>query len=277
MRFIKTHKAFCIFLILALTIVLVAVLAPVLAPRDPLQAILSDTLKPPCEQYPWGADKLGRDVLSRVLFGARTSLTMTFSLVGFLFVFGTALGIISGWCGGLVDGIVMRIADIMLAFPGILLAVAIAGLLGASSINAVFALAAVTWPKYARLSRSLTLKIKHADYIAGARVVGTPTYRILWRYVLPELLPTMLVTVGMDIGTMMLELAGLSFLGFGAKPPIPEWGAMLSEGRSYMRQAPWLMIYPGLAIFIVVVIFNLLGDSIRDWLEPRRPLDKDNQ
>lgn len=274
MQFIKAHKSFCFFLVLALTIVLAAVLAPVLAPHDPLQAVMSDSLKPPCDQYPWGADKLGRDVLSRVLFGARASLAMTFSLLAFLFVFGTALGIVSGWCGGVIDGIVMRIADMMLAFPGIILAIAIAGLRGASMFNAVFALAAVTWPKYARLSRSLTLKMKHADYIAAARVAGTRTHHILWWYVLPELLPTMLVTVGMDIGTMMLELAGLSFLGFGAKPPTPEWGAMLSEGRAYIGQAPWLMIYPGLAIFVVVVVFNLLGDSIRNWLQPHGQSDK---
>lgn len=274
MQFIKAHKAFCFFLFLALTIVLAAVLAPVLTPHDPLQATMSDSLKPPCDQYPWGADKLGRDVLSRVLFGARTSLAMTFSLLAFLFVVGTALGIVSGWCGGVIDGFVMRIADMMLAFPGIILAIAIAGLRGASMVSAVFALAVVTWPKYARLSRSLTLKIKHADYIAAARVTGTRTHHILWRYVLPELLPTMLVTVGMDIGTMMLELAGLSFLGFGVQPPTPEWGAMLSEGRAYIGQAPWLMIYPGLAIFVVVVVFNLLGDSIRNWLQPHGQSDK---
>ena len=274
MQFIKAHKAFCFFLVLAFTIVLAAVLAPVLAPHDPLQAAMSDSLKPPCDQYPWGADKLGRDVLSRVLFGARASLAMTFSLLAFLFVVGTALGIVSGWCGGVIDGIVMRIADMMLAFPGIILAIAIAGLRGASMVSAVFALAVVTWPKYARLSRSLTLKIKHADYIAAARVTGTRTHHILWRYVLPELLPTMLVTVGMDIGTMMLELAGLSFLGFGVQPPTPEWGAMLSEGRAYIGQAPWLMIYPGLAIFVVVVVFNLLGDSIRNWLQPHGQSDK---
>ena len=164
----------------------------------------------------------------------------------------------------------MRIADMMISFPGMVLAIAIAGLLGPSMLNAVVAISAVTWTKYARLSRSLVLKIKNSVYIEAAKVTGTKTGRILLRYVLPNMIATMAVTAATDIGSMMLELAGLSFLGFGATAPTPEWGLMLNEGRAYIAKAPWLMIYPGLAIVIVVVVFNMLGDSLRDILDPRQ-------
>lgn len=269
MQWIRQHKKFCLFALLALAIVLVAVFAPVLAPRDPMEAIMTDSLKAPGVDYPWGADRLGRDVLSRVIYGTRASLSMTLSLIALVFSVGMVLGVAAGWFGGALDAVLMRLADTMISFPGMILAIAIAGLMGASSVGAVLAIAAVTWPKYARLSRSLTLKTKSAGYIDAARMAGTRTRDLLVRHVLPGLLPTMVVTAGMDIGAMMLELAGLSFLGFGAKPPTPEWGSMLSEGRDTMAQAPWLMIYPGLAIFVVVVVFNLLGDSLRDLLDPQ--------
>ena len=183
---------------------------------------------------------------------------------------GTFLGVLAGYFGGITDEIIMRIADMMISFPGMVLAIAIAGLLGPSMLNAVVAISAVTWTKYARLSRSLVLKIKNSVYIEAAKVTGTKTGRILLRYVLPNMIATMAVTAATDIGSMMLELAGLSFLGFGATAPTPEWGLMLNEGRAYIAKAPWLMIYPGLAIVIVVVVFNMLGDSLRDILDPRQ-------
>ena len=163
----------------------------------------------------------------------------------------------------------MRIADMMIAFPGLVLAIAVAGMLGASMRNAIIAIALVTWPKYARMARSLVLKIRHTDYVYAAIVTGSSTWRMLWKYMLPNTITTLVITAATDIGSMMMELSALSFLGFGAQPPAPEWGSMLNEGRDFMQSAPWMMIYPGLAIFITVVVFNMLGDNLRDILDPR--------
>lgn len=268
-KFLKIHKQFTVFSFLAVLIVLTAVFAPVIAPRDPLYAVMNDSLKAPCAEYICGADKLGRDVLSRVIFGTRSSLTMTLSLVAVVFVVGTSLGVISGFFGGAVDEIIMRISDMMISFPGLVLAIAIAGLLGPNMVNAVLAIAAVSWTKYARLSRSLVIKVKNSVFIEAAVLSGTKTHNIILRHILPNIISTMIITAASDIGTMMLELASLSFLGFGAQAPTPEWGLMLNEGRAYISKAPWLMIYPGIAIVIVVVVFNMLGDSIRDILDPK--------
>ena len=268
-KFLKTHKQFTVFSFLVVLIVLTAVFAPVIAPRDPLYAVMNDSLKAPCAEYICGADKLGRDVLSRVIFGTRSSLTMTLSLVAVVFVVGTSLGVISGFFGGAVDEIIMRISDMMISFPGLVLAIAIAGLLGPNMVNAVLAIATVSWTKYARLSRSLVIKVKNSVFIEAAVLSGTKTHNIILRHILPNIISTMIITAASDIGTMMLELASLSFLGFGAQAPTPEWGLMLNEGRAYISKAPWLMIYPGIAIVIVVVVFNMLGDSIRDILDPK--------
>ena len=268
-KFLKAHKQFTVFSFLAVLIVLTAVFAPVIAPRDPLYAVMNDSLKAPCAEYICGADKLGRDVLSRVIFGTRSSLTITLSLVAVVFVVGTSLGVISGFFGGAVDEIIMRISDMMISFPGLVLAIAIAGLLGPNMVNAVLAIAAVSWTKYARLSRSLVIKVKNSVFIEAAVLSGTKTHNIILRHILPNIISTMIITAASDIGTMMLELASLSFLGFGAQAPTPEWGLMLNEGRAYISKAPWLMIYPGIAIVIVVVVFNMLGDSIRDILDPK--------
>ena len=268
-KFLKAHKQFTVFSFLAVLIVLTAVFAPVIAPRNPLYAVMNDSLKAPCAEYICGADKLGRDVLSRVIFGTRSSLTMTLSLVAVVFVVGTSLGVISGFFGGAVDEIIMRISDMMISFPGLVLAIAIAGLLGPNMVNAVLAIAVVSWTKYARLSRSLVIKVKNSVFIEAAVLSGTKTHNIILRHILPNIISTMIITAASDIGTMMLELASLSFLGFGAQAPTPEWGLMLNEGRAYISKAPWLMIYPGIAIVIVVVVFNMLGDSIRDILDPK--------
>lgn len=269
-NFFLEHKQFTLFFILALAIVGVAIFAPWIAPKDPLDAVMTDSLKAPCAEYPLGADKLGRDLLSRVIFGTRTSLVSTLILVATIFVVGTVLGVIAGYFGGWVDQVIMRIADMMISFPGMILAIAIAGMLGASLRNGVIAITAVSWTKYARLARSMVLKVKRNLYVEAAVVNGTSTLKILWKHILPNMLTTMTVTAAADMGTMMLELASLSFLGFGAVAPTPEWGLMLNEGRTYMAKAPWLMIAPGIAIVIVVVVFNMLGDSIRDILDPRQ-------
>jgi peptide/nickel transport system permease protein len=270
LKFLKSHKQFTVFLILAIAIICVAIFAPFIAPKDPYDAVMTDSLQAPSSKYLCGTDKLGRDILSRVIYGTRTSLVMTLALVAVIFVLGTALGIIAGYCGGIVDEVIMRIADMCISFPGLVLAIAIAGMLGPNMVNAVIAIAAVSWTKYARLARSLVLKIKSNTYMEAAVVTGTRTKDMIFRYVIPNLITTMIITAATDIGGMMLELASLSFLGFGAQAPTPEWGLMLNEGRTYIAKAPWLMIYPGIAIVIVVVVFNMLGDSIRDILDPKQ-------
>ncbi len=268
--FVKKNKSFCVFAVLALLIVLAAVFAPIVTGGvSPTEAVLKDALKPPGGNHIFGTDKLGRDIFTRVIYGARTSLTASFSVVILIFGLGTALGVLAGYFGGWTDTVIMRIADMMVSFPGMVFAMAIAGVLGASVRNAVLAVALVSWTKYARLARSLVLKIRNQDYVAAALVTGSKTPYILKRYMVPNVIPALIITAATDIGGMMLELAGLSFLGFGAKAPTPEWGLMLNEGRQFIQSAPWMMIYPGAAIFVVVVVFNLLGDALRDILDPR--------
>ncbi len=267
--FVKKNPTFCVFLLLALGVICVAVFAPLIATHDPYEAVLADAIQAPSAQHWFGTDKMGRDLFSRVIYGARTSLSAALLLVCIIMVVGTFLGILSGYFGGILDAVIMRFSDMMISFPGMVLAIAVAGILGANMTNAVIAIAVVSWTKYARLSRSLVLKIRNRDYIAAAQITGTKTRHILIKYMLPNALPTVLITGATDIGSMMLEIAGLSFLGFGAQAPTAEWGLMLNEGRAYMTAAPWLMIFPGLAIFITVMIFNLLGDSLRDVLDPR--------
>ena len=270
-NFFAKNKTFTIFGILGILVIMAAIFAPVLTGGiDPTAGSLSEALKPPSSEHLFGTDKLGRDLFARVIYGARTSLIAAFSVVILAFVIGTVAGVLAGYFGKIADAVIMRIADMMIAFPGMILAIAVAGIMGASIRNAVIAVALVTWPKYARLARSLVLKIRDRDYVSAAIVTGSKTPYMLIKYMLPSAITTLVITAAMDIGTMMLELAGLSFLGFGAVPPTPEWGLMLSEGRAYMAAAPWLMIFPGVAIFIVVVIFNMLGDSLRDILDPRQ-------
>ena len=260
LRTFKENKQFTLFFILGLVVIGIAIFAPQLSPYDPLNAVMTESLQEPSSAHPFGTDKLGRDLLSRVIFGTRTSLIMTLCLVAVIFVIGTFLGVIAGYFGGVVDAVIMRIADMMISFPGLVLAM----------VNAVISIAAVSWTKYARLARSMVLKVKKSLYIEAAIVNGTKTWKILLVHILPNMVTQMVVTAAADIGTMMLELASLSFLGFGATAPTPEWGLMLNEGRTYMAKAPWLMIYPGIAIVICVVVFNMLGDSIRDVLDPRQ-------
>ncbi len=268
--FVVKNKAFCFFAFLALLIILTAVFAPVITGGvSPSEAVLADALQPPSAEHIFGTDKLGRDIFTRVIYGSRTSLVAAFSVVIIIFVLGTVLGVLAGYFGGWVDAVIMRIADLMVSFPGMVFAMAIAGVMGASVRNAVIAVSLVSWTKYARLARSLVLKIRNRDYVAAALVTGSKTPYILKKYMIPNVIPTLIITAATDVGGMMLELAGLSFLGFGAKAPTPEWGLMLNEGRQFIQNASWMMIYPGAAIFIVVVVFNLLGDALRDVLDPK--------
>ena len=264
---LKAHRDFAFFSLLALLLLAAALFAPLLTSYGPTDADMKNAFLAPSAEHLFGTDKLGRDCFSRVLYGARASLASALLLVFLVFSVGTALGVLSGYLGGRTDAALMRCADIFISFPGVLLAIAIAGVIGGSMVNAIIALTCATWPKYARLSRSLVLKVKQREYIAAAFVSGGTPLHILWRHILPNILPLLVVTAAADIGALMLELAGLSFLGFGTQPPAPEWGAMISEGRQHIQTAPWLMIFPGLAIFLSVVIFNLWGDALRDVLE----------
>lgn len=266
-NFVRKYKQFTFFLVLAIVVFIIAIFAQQIAPKDPYYAVMTDTLKAPSKEYLFGTDVLGRDLLSRIIYGTRYSLFMTLSLVIVVLILGSFLGIVSGYFGGLIDTIIMRIADMMVSFPGLILAIAIAGLLGPSVINAIIAISSVTWVKYARLARAMVLKIKEELYIEAAKVTGSKNTNILFKYILPNMFTMMLVTAVSDIGALMLEIAALSFLGFGAQPPTPEWGAMLNEGRAYLARAPWLMLYPGFAIVTVVIIFNMLGDSFRDIID----------
>lgn len=270
---LKTNKGFAITTFLVFLLLAIAVFAPVLAPYDPTHAVMADAYAEPGMAHLFGTDKLGRDCFSRVIYGGRASLAGVLMLVFCVFCVGTSLGVLSGYFGGKVDMVIMRFSDLMISFPGIILAIAVAGIMGGSLVNAIIALTIVTWTKYARLARSMVLKIKRRDYVDAAIVNGGTPSHILWVHILPNILPLMVVTAASDIGGLMMELAGLSFLGFGAQPPAPEWGLMLNEGRQQLQTAPWLMIFPGLAIFVTVVIFNLWGDYLRDVLDPRNDVE----
>ncbi len=246
-----------------------AILAPALAPMDPLRQILSQRLKPPSPEHWLGMDQLGRDVLSRLLFGARISLTIGIVVVGSASIWGTLVGLAAGYARGIVDEILMRLTDIFFAFPPLILAMAIAGALGPSLNNAMIAIAVVTWPVYARLVRGQVLALREREFVEAARGIGASTPRILFRHLLPNSLAPILVQASFDMGGAILSAAGLSFIGFGARPPTPEWGVMISEGSKFFATQPWLSFFPGLAILLTVAAFNLIGDGLRDALDPR--------
>ena len=273
-KFIKRNKMFSLLVVAAIAIILVGILAPVIATHSPYESNLHDAFIAPNSEHIFGTDKLGRDIFSRVIYGTRISLSAALILVILIFTIGTTLGVIAGYFGGIIDTIIMRISDMMISFPGLVLAIAMAGIMGASVKNAIIAITVVSWTKYARLSRSLVLKIKETDYIRAAKVTGCKTIHIITRHIIPNIISTLIITATTDIGTMILELSALSFLGFGAQSPQAEWGLMLNEGRAYMVDCPWLMIYPGLAICIVVVVYNLLGDSLRDILDSRSSIEE---
>ena len=264
---IKTRLIF--FLILAAALLLVAIFADKIVPYDPYAQDLSKSLLPPSAEHWMGTDRYGRDMFSRVVVGAQTSIFSTLALVGVISVFGTAVGTLCGYYGGAMDSVVMRISDVCLAFPGLVFALAIAAMLGGGVGNAVLALAVISWPKYARVARSQTLALKSSGFVSAARLSGDNSMQMILRHILPNILGPILVTAMLDIGTMMMELAGLSFLNLGAQPPTAEWGNMMSGGRSMLQTYPWLVLSPGFAIFLSVVIFNLLGDTVRDYMDPK--------
>lgn len=264
-----TKQKLWFFGILACLLLLAALFADQIAPYDPYAQDLSKALKPPSAGHPFGTDRHGRDMFSRVIAGSRTTIYAALAVVLITTVTGTVIGAVGGWLGGKTDVVLMRICDIFLAFPEMVFALAVAGVLGGGLSNAVIALSAVSWPKYARLARSRTLTVREMPYMAAAKMTGCSNLRILVRHLLPNLAGSMIVTATLDIGTMMMELAGLSFLGLGAQAPAAEWGSMMSNGRSLLQTSPWTILAPGCAIFVTVVIFNLLGDTLRDALDTR--------
>jgi peptide/nickel transport system permease protein len=248
---------------------LCALLAPVFAPYDPLAQELGSRLRPPSAEHWLGTDSLGRDIASRILYGARISLIIGVVVVASAGVVGTAIGLVAGYAGGLVDEALMRLTEVFLAFPALILAMAIAGALGPSLTNAIIAIAAVTWAVYARLVRGQILSLRRREFVEAARAIGASRTRIVLRHLLPNALAPIMIQASFDLGSSIIAAAGLSFIGFGAQPPTPEWGVMISEGRNYISTQPWLSLFPGLAILLAVGSFNLLGDGLRDAFDPR--------
>ncbi|KWE82100.1 D-ala-D-ala transporter subunit [Burkholderia ubonensis] len=248
----------------------VAIVAPLIAPHDPLRQVLADRLLPPGSPSHWlGTDQLGRDILSRLIGGSRLTLGIALLVVAIVVPIGLAIGTTAGYVGGFVDSVLMRITDVALAFPKIVLALAFAAALGPGVINAVVAISITAWPAYARLARAETIRIAQADYIHAARLQGASDPRILLRYIVPMCMSSVIVRATLDMAGIILTVAGLGFLGLGAQPPSPEWGFMVASGRNVLLDAWWVATLPGATILLVSLAFNLLGDGLRDVFDPR--------
>ncbi|GFO97556.1 dipeptide ABC transporter dipeptide-bindingprotein [groundwater metagenome] len=266
----KKNKIAVIGLIIIISLAFIALSAPFIAPHDPIEQNLEKRLSPPSKEYPMGTDDLGRCLLSRIIYGARVSLQVGVIVVGIITVIGVTLGLISGYYGGTVDEIIMRSVDVVLAFPGIILALAVAGALGPGLFNVMLALAMVSWAGLARVVRGSVLSVKEKEFVESARALGCSDVYIMTRHILPNVMSPVIVLATLGMAHIILAAAGLSFLGLGAQPPVPEWGSMLNSGRAFMRTAPHLTAFPGLAIMIAVLAFNFLGDGLRDALDPRQ-------
>lgn len=284
MRKLVQHPTGLLGLLIIITFVVVSIAAPLIRPGDPLRSNLRTRQIPPTVlmsndelesrnltrfEYPFGTDVQGRDNLQRVLYGGRISLRVGLAAVLFAATIGTVLGLVAGYFGGWVDIFITWLVDILLAFPGILLAIAIVAVLGSSLTNSLIAISITQIPLYIRIVRSVTLSLRRSEYVQAAESVGAKAPRIIFGHILPNSLSPLLVQITMSIGNAILDVAALGFLGLGAQPPAAEWGSMISDGFGRFREAPWLSIAPGLAIFFAVVGFNLLGDAVRDVLDPR--------
>jgi peptide/nickel transport system permease protein len=256
-------------LVIVTFFLLVGLLAPLIAPHDPLEVNPAKRLSPPTRDHPWGQDELGRDILSRIIHGARISLIIGLVSVGVGFVIGVPWGIVSGYKGGLLDLLTQRVIDALLSFPTILLAILVVTVIGPGLWNTMLAVGLASVPNYTRVVRGLVLSLREEDYVIAARAVGASDVRVLFRHIMPNALAPVVVLSTLYIATAILAAAGLGFLGLGAQPPTPEWGAMLSRGRAFLRVAPHVAAFPGLAIFLSVLGYNLLGDGLRDALDPR--------
>ena len=265
----KEHKIAMVGAVLILFLALIAVFAPYIAPHDPIEINLKERLLAPNMEYPLGTDNLGRCMLSRIIYGARISLQIGIIVVGITSVIGITLGMIAGYYGGVLDELIMRGVDILLVFPGIILALVIAGILGPGLFNVMLALAIVGWTGYARVVRGVVLSVKEKEYVESARALGVGDWYIITRHILPSCVAPIIVIATLGMAYVILAAAALSFLGLGAQPPTPEWGSMLNNGKNFMRTAPHLTIFPGLAIMITILAFNFIGDGLRDALDPR--------
>lgn len=257
-------------LAIILLLVIVALFAPVLAPHHPYEQDLDKVLLGPSLEYPFGTDDFGRCIFSRIIFGTRISLAIGIIVTTISAVAGIILGMLAGFYGGVIDEVIMRIVDIFLAFPGLILALVIAGLLGPGMFNVLFALALVGWMGYARVVRGAVLSVKEKEFVETAMSLGASDLYIMCRHLLPNVIAPVIVMATLGIGQTILAAAGLSFLGLGVQPPVPVWGSMLNDGKAYLQTAPHLTIFPGLAIMITVLSFNFLGDGLRDVLDPRQ-------
>jgi len=267
-RKLRSRPMAMIGAVIILLFIAMALMAPILAPYDPTD-ISRDRRAAPTMEHPFGTDELGRDVLSRIIYGSRVSLRVGLIAVSIALVCGAILGISAAYFGGWFDGTVMRIMDVMLAFPGILLAIAIIAILGPSLSNAMIAIGIEAIPVYTRTARASTLTVKELEYVVGAKALGSSSGRIIFRHILPNITTPLIVLATVGVAGSILTAAGLSYLGLGAQPPTAEWGAMLSSSRSYLRDSWWMATFPGMAIVLVVLSLNLFGDGLRDILDPR--------
>lgn len=268
-RQLRKNKFALIGFIIIITFILVGLFAPLLTPYGYEQQVLQDRLKPPSAEHWLGTDDVGRDIFTRIAYGARISLQVGFFAVTGALIFGTLFGLIAGYFGRWIDMIISRIFDIMLAFPSILLAIAIVAILGASLQNALIAIAIINIPIFGRLVRSKVISLREEEFILAARAQGMKNGRIIFHHILPNSLAPIIVQTTLGFGTAILDAAALGFLGLGAQPPLPEWGKMLADSRDFIQLAPWTLIAPGLCIMFVVLGFNLIGDGLRDALDPR--------
>ncbi|MFC4440150.1 MULTISPECIES: nickel transporter permease [Natrialbaceae] len=249
-------------------LVILALVGPILSPYDPTAQALEARLQGPSLAHPLGTDSLGRDIATRLTYGARVSLALAVTATAVRLAIGTTVGLLAATAGRFVDTLLMRLVDVQLAFPGLVLALVIAGVLGPSLRNVVIALSLVGWASYARVVRGSVLAIKDRPFVQSAKLYGTPRHRLVRRHLLPHVVSPVLVLATLNIGTVVLAAAGLSYLGQGAQPPTSEWGTMIADGRNYLRLAPWIVTAPGVAIMLTVITFNLLGDGLQDALDP---------
>jgi peptide/nickel transport system permease protein len=270
LRRLLKRKGAVVGLIVIATFILLALLAPLVAPYDPIATSWTAVRKPPSTQHWFGTDDLGRDILTRVIFGARASLLAGLTSVGIALTIGVPLGLLAGYRGGFVDALISRITDAMLACPFLILAIALAAFLGPSLGNAMIAIGISATPIFIRLTRGQVMSVKVEDYVEAARAVGNPSWRVALVHILPNILPALMVQATLSIAAAIIAEAALSFLGLGQQPPSPSWGSMLNAAQRFLTNAPWMAIWPGLAIFLVVLSLNLVGDGLRDALDPRQ-------
>ena len=267
---LKRNPLAMIGLTITMVLVLMSIFANVIAPYDPITQNLAERLQPPGTPGHWmGTDDFGRDIWTRILYGSRITLYIVLLVILTAPVVGLIIGTVAGYFGGWTDKVLMRITDIFLAFPKLILALALVAVLGPGMVNAVLAIAITSWPPYARVARAETLTVRNSDYIAAVRLQGAGAGRVIWGHVMPMCLPSVIIRVTLDMAGVILTAAGLGFLGLGVQPPQPEWGLMISAGRKFLFEQWWVATMPGLAIFIVSLGFNLLGDGLRDVLDPR--------